>query len=124
MQNNEKSHLIDAPHPSLFESAVVCAVLEHFGPIYQEVEAIRIGESNGDRLDLLLSEIALKAVTEIRDSPPERGQLIGNCFLNEMRSLTDQYDAMMQERFKANTLALLSYHSPKPGDGGTEQPSV
>jgi hypothetical protein len=123
MQINEKQHLIDAPRPSLFESAIICAVLADFGPIYQEVEAIRSNESNGDRLELLLSEVALKAVIEIRDSPyPERRQMIGDCYLNEIRFLAQEYDAMMKERFKTN-IAALSYSLSKPGDGGTEQPS-
>jgi hypothetical protein len=132
MQSNEKSHLGGIPSadasgpfighkPTLFEAAIHCAVLQEFGPLFQEVEAIRNGTSNGDLLDRLLSDVATIAITEIRDCPhPERRQLIGEVYLNELRFLTDQYDSMLREKRGANA-QRFHFHNTHPGDGGTEQ---
>jgi hypothetical protein len=126
MQSNEKSHPIDANRsflerkPTLFETAIHCAVLQEFGPLFEEVEAIRNGTSNGDLLDRLLSDVATTAIMEIRDCPhPERRQLIGEVYLNELRFLTDQYDSMLREKKSAN-VQRYHFRNTHPGDGGTE----
>jgi hypothetical protein len=124
MQVNELLHPRDASRaqaPTLFEAAIQCAVLSDFGPLYQELEAMAADRSNGDHLITLLREMSNKALEEIERCPyPQHREMIGNCYLNEIRFLAREYDAIGRKTYGPQPPIGFLLLNIYPADGGTE----